>query len=266
MRLVFLRILEYYPGILFLTTNRVGALDDAFRSRLHLTLYYPKLNQKQIQKIFNMNFERIEEINTTREKKGFLPFLCNEADKKKIMKWSKDNWTKVGWNGRQIRNAFQTVLCLSEFSSKRKNGKTPELLITKRLFAIVANASIQFNEYLLATHGADEEKVAKREYVRAMNWAPSPELAFPGFAKGAPGISSSSSSSSSPDSSSESGSESGSDDSDESDKEKKSRKKKKEKAKGSQGSKKGSKKSKSSGKSGKSEKKVKEKKEDTESD
>ncbi|XHG04116.1 hypothetical protein AWENTII_007396 [Aspergillus wentii] len=30
---VFLRILEYYSGILFLTTNRVGALDEAFRSR-----------------------------------------------------------------------------------------------------------------------------------------------------------------------------------------------------------------------------------------
>lgn len=41
---VFLRSLEYYAGILFLTTNRVGGIDPAFKSRIHLTLYYPRLN------------------------------------------------------------------------------------------------------------------------------------------------------------------------------------------------------------------------------
>lgn len=37
---VFLRVLEYYNGLLFLTTNRVGAVDEAFKSRIHLSLYY----------------------------------------------------------------------------------------------------------------------------------------------------------------------------------------------------------------------------------
>ena len=36
---VFLRVLSSYDGILFLTTNRVGVLDEAFRSRIHLTLH-----------------------------------------------------------------------------------------------------------------------------------------------------------------------------------------------------------------------------------
>jgi len=36
---VFLRILEYYSGILFLTTNRVGTIDEAFKSRIHVSLY-----------------------------------------------------------------------------------------------------------------------------------------------------------------------------------------------------------------------------------
>lgn len=35
---LFLRTLEYYDGLLFLTTNRVGTLDEAFRSRIHVTL------------------------------------------------------------------------------------------------------------------------------------------------------------------------------------------------------------------------------------
>lgn len=33
---VFLRVLEYYAGILFLTTNRVGTFDEAFKSRIHM--------------------------------------------------------------------------------------------------------------------------------------------------------------------------------------------------------------------------------------
>jgi hypothetical protein len=36
---VFLRVLEYYSGILFLTTNRVGTIDEAFKSRIHISLY-----------------------------------------------------------------------------------------------------------------------------------------------------------------------------------------------------------------------------------
>jgi ATPase family associated with various cellular activities (AAA) len=43
-RIVFLRMLEYYKGILFLTTNRVSTFDQAFESRIHLRLHYPDLN------------------------------------------------------------------------------------------------------------------------------------------------------------------------------------------------------------------------------
>ena len=50
-RIVFLRVLEYYEGILFLTTNRVGISDEAFKSRIHISLYYPPLNWQQTEKI-----------------------------------------------------------------------------------------------------------------------------------------------------------------------------------------------------------------------
>lgn len=36
---IFLRALEFYSGILFLTTNRVGTIDEAFKSRIHISLY-----------------------------------------------------------------------------------------------------------------------------------------------------------------------------------------------------------------------------------
>jgi len=41
---VFLRHLEYYRGILFLTTNRVKTIDDAFRSRTHVALHFKELS------------------------------------------------------------------------------------------------------------------------------------------------------------------------------------------------------------------------------
>ena len=41
---VFLRLLEYYSGVLFLTTNRADNLDPAFFSRVSLALHYPPLD------------------------------------------------------------------------------------------------------------------------------------------------------------------------------------------------------------------------------
>ena len=40
---VLLRVLEYYEGILFLTTNRIRTIDTAFQSRIHLAISYPPL-------------------------------------------------------------------------------------------------------------------------------------------------------------------------------------------------------------------------------
>ena len=42
---VFLRKLEYYDGVLFLTTNLVQQFDDAILNRIHLTMKYEKLEK-----------------------------------------------------------------------------------------------------------------------------------------------------------------------------------------------------------------------------
>lgn len=42
-RTVFLRQLEYFKGVMFLTTNRMSTLDAALKSRIHLTINYPTL-------------------------------------------------------------------------------------------------------------------------------------------------------------------------------------------------------------------------------
>ncbi|KAJ5701520.1 P-loop containing nucleoside triphosphate hydrolase protein [Penicillium malachiteum] len=59
---VFLRVLDYYSGILFLTTNRVGIIDEAFKSRIHISLYYPHLDEHQSKRIWEINLQRLKKI------------------------------------------------------------------------------------------------------------------------------------------------------------------------------------------------------------
>ncbi|KAK7956484.1 uncharacterized protein PG986_005706 [Apiospora aurea] len=176
---VFLRILEYYQGILFLTTNRVGSFDDAFRSRLHLTLYYPKLDRKQTVAIWNVNLRRLDELNKKRREYGEQPI---EVQKDKILKFAKREWQKLSWNGRQIRNAFQTAVALAEFDAKKASNAEKKSIgdreqhipppvirpvITKKHFETIAGTSMQFDEYLYLAHGrSDESNNAKRDQVR----------------------------------------------------------------------------------------------------
>lgn len=56
---IFLRVLEYFQGILFLTTNRVETFDDAFQSRIHVALRYNELGFKAKVKIWKMFLEMV---------------------------------------------------------------------------------------------------------------------------------------------------------------------------------------------------------------
>jgi SpoVK/Ycf46/Vps4 family AAA+-type ATPase len=110
---VFLGMLEYYSGILFLTTNKIGTFDEAFKSRIHVSLYYKELDEEQTLEIWRINLQRIK---LTRE--GRITF-----DEKKMMKWMKKLFSRNErdnlrpWNGRQIRNACQTAAALAEFQN-----------------------------------------------------------------------------------------------------------------------------------------------------
>ena len=164
--IVFLRILEYYPGILFLTTNRVGYLDDAF-----LTLFYPKLNKKQTTKIWEMNLDRLDDLNNERARKGQLRIDFN---RKKILRWVEVNRKDLEWNGRQIRNAFQTAIALAEFGAKpgasEKDQADPGVAKTPKMSTThlntIAEASRQFNEYLALPHGYEEDARAQIDGTR----------------------------------------------------------------------------------------------------
>jgi SpoVK/Ycf46/Vps4 family AAA+-type ATPase len=96
---IFLRQLEYFQGILFLTTNRVETFDDAFQSRIHIALRYADLDHKAKKSIFKIFIERVRVL----EKADLMPF--NEDDY--------DSLARQNLNGRQIKNTIRTAQALA---------------------------------------------------------------------------------------------------------------------------------------------------------
>lgn len=160
---VFLRVLEYYTGILFLTTNRIGDFDEAFASRIHISLHYPELELESTKEIFRLNLRLIKE----RRKVSF--------DEKAILEFAEKYWTnnkQMRWNGRQIRNACQTALALAEFEAQGKSHefiKLPnaEVEFTVKHLKIVSKAYMDFIIYLKKIYGQSGERRAKAMGLRA---------------------------------------------------------------------------------------------------
>jgi hypothetical protein len=88
---VFLRLTEYYQGILFLTTNRVETFDEAFQSRIHMGIRYDNLQPKARKKIWQHHVGKVEAMAEKSE--SAKPFT--EADF--------DELSKRNMNGRQVR-------------------------------------------------------------------------------------------------------------------------------------------------------------------
>ncbi|KAJ5580213.1 uncharacterized protein N7459_006198 [Penicillium hispanicum] len=176
---VFLRMIEYYTGILFLTTNLPGSFDEAFKSRIHISLYYQYLNRKDTLKIWDMNLHRLKEIEKQRAEAKQQPVLT--IDEKGIAKFAKRHYRtnedgKGRWNGRQIRNAFLIASALAHFErdnpSLVKRAESPSrdgivYDIKPRHFEVVAEASMGFERYLLETKGQTAGQIAFQRGLRA---------------------------------------------------------------------------------------------------
>lgn len=90
---VFLRLLEYYAGIMFLTTNLIDNLDPAFLSRVSLIINYGQ----------GLTAEAREQIwkNLTRN------VVIKDLDCKAL--------SKIEMNGRRIKNCIKLLLSLNHF-------------------------------------------------------------------------------------------------------------------------------------------------------
>ncbi|KAK3399547.1 hypothetical protein B0T20DRAFT_505532 [Sordaria brevicollis] len=153
-------------GILFLTTNRVGTLDEAFKSRIHVSLKYPPLSRAQYEAVFRVNIDKIKEIEEKSE--GCDRLVIDDQD---ILSWARNHYDTnkeyVGrWNGRQIRNAFLIGSSLAHYDMSE--GARPEMAVPNKRhgmldgtqFEAVAQTTLSFDMYLAETRGKDDGDLA----------------------------------------------------------------------------------------------------------
>jgi hypothetical protein len=101
----FLRVLEYHPGTIFLTTNQPGWIDDAFISRIHIFVQYDEMSDLTLKRVW-------EKLLTWAEREAEMPgglkirvcgtvqnYVAGDAEVQKMCR-----------NGRDIRNAFQAAV------------------------------------------------------------------------------------------------------------------------------------------------------------
>ncbi|KAF7790376.1 hypothetical protein EIP86_001331 [Pleurotus ostreatoroseus] len=90
---IFLRQLEYYQGILILTTNLITFIDPAFESRIHFCIHYPDLGMEARLEIWYM----------------FIRRALGEEGMKTISKEDFHKLSALEMNGRQIKNAVSSA-------------------------------------------------------------------------------------------------------------------------------------------------------------
>ena len=106
---IFLRLLEYYEGCLFLTTNRVKSMDPAFQSRIHMSLEYPPLDFEARAAIWRGFLGRT--VSLDKKISGAEAHAVTEEDVIQV--------SRLDLNGRQIKN----VLKMSNLLACQKEEK-----------------------------------------------------------------------------------------------------------------------------------------------
>ncbi|KAM7194251.1 hypothetical protein V8F33_007397 [Rhypophila sp. PSN 637] len=167
---VFLRVLEYYDGVLLMTTNRTGALDEAFESRIHLKLYYPDLDLRQTMDIWAMNIRRLEKVEEERAKtsKGIVqPLGISTTGILEFAHEAFQSQKENRWNGRQIRNAFQVAASLARYEA-RKDDRPPKM--TVKHFRKIYNVTEDFDRFMYETRGKTPAGMAFERGDRAIHY------------------------------------------------------------------------------------------------
>lgn len=94
---ILLRELEYFQGVLIMTTNRIVSVDYAVQSRIHYAVRFNELDISQIEQIWKTFRRQLNESN------------CSKSEQTKIDTWfaiAKTQLKNSKFTGRDIRNVF----------------------------------------------------------------------------------------------------------------------------------------------------------------
>jgi SpoVK/Ycf46/Vps4 family AAA+-type ATPase len=109
---VFLRSLEYYQGIMFLTTNRVEEYDPAFASRIHLKVKFNAPDHTKRASIWRNLLKSIKQ--------------CQGWEVSAYERLGKD----LELNGREIKNLIRPALAIAAYKNEPLTEATLRLLYT----------------------------------------------------------------------------------------------------------------------------------------
>ena len=174
LHLVFLRYIEYFKGILFLTTNRVGQIDDAFISRVTVVLQYEHLTDDTRKKIWHGFFDKLrndmEKIDHSSNKNidG-----SSSQQKVEIGKYARDyvlydsEVKDLQWNGREIRNALQTAISLATYKALQDRKGVDQMIdVEVDHFKSVVRMSKKFKVYVNSITRKGESERARARFDR----------------------------------------------------------------------------------------------------
>lgn len=123
---VLLRVLEYYEGIMILTTNRITSLDIAVQSRIHLVIRYEDLTKAQKRQVFSSFLNKLQDKDKS---------IISPSNRANIDDWVEEIGSEQKLNGRQIRNLVNSAHALAcsngQGGSLRKDHFKKVLSITR---------------------------------------------------------------------------------------------------------------------------------------
>jgi hypothetical protein len=164
----FLRRAEYFKGLLFLTTNRVGHIDDAFISRIQMSIRYTSLSPNQQAQLWEKFFDKLrgdqsEFAIQKRAKRHGTKIKVSEDDKEEVIAaFRKGKYPSM--NGRDIRNALQTAITLAEYDSSKPGtdaGISETVIVEWKHFKGVLKMTEDFRSYVDEIRHQDEETRAQ---------------------------------------------------------------------------------------------------------
>lgn len=132
---------------MILTSNRVATFDEGFKSRIQLSLYYPKLTQASRCKVWQNFFDRLDNDPVARVELDIEDLRKNAVP-----------LSRFELNGREIRNAINVArpLAISE-------GKLLDFCCLEKVIKVQRD----FDKYLKDVYdGMGDDEVARVELRR----------------------------------------------------------------------------------------------------
>lgn len=150
-------MLTLTTGILILTSNRVGILDEAFKSRIQLNLRYKNLEWDQRLQIWNNFLKRLQRLE--KERLETVGQMVRAPDPGYGINFEEisskvEVLAKAELNGRQIRNTISTA---RELATYQRQPMGYEHLKT------VMKEAEKFDEYLVELNGYYTEEQIQRD-------------------------------------------------------------------------------------------------------